>query len=81
MPNGRTDMGGAGAAVEVIVGLLVGGLMAAFLLPMVISEIVGVDVSSWSAGAAELWNLLPVIIVLAIFLFFVGLALDRANGV
>ncbi|WP_396614122.1 hypothetical protein ACH9L7_20385 (plasmid) [Haloferax sp. S1W] len=53
--------------------------MAAFLLPMAISEIVAVDTSMWGSGAAELWELLPVMIVLAIFLFFVGLALARGR--
>ena len=71
---------GASAAVEVIVGLVVGGLMAAFLLPMAINEIVGVSTTDWGSGAAELWGLLPVVIVLAVFLFFVGLALNRAEG-
>lgn len=70
---------GADEAVSVVVGLVVGGLMAAYLLPMAIEEIVAVDTSSWTAGAAELWELLPVMIVLAIFLFFVGLALQRGG--
>ena len=70
---------GADEAVQVVVGLVVGGLMAAFLLPIAIEEIVAVDTSSWTSGATELWELLPVMIVLAIFLFFVGLALQRAG--
>lgn len=72
---------GADRAVEIVVGLVVGGLMAAFLLPIAIEEIVSIDTTSWTAGAAELWELLPVMIVLAIFLFFVGLALERARSV
>lgn len=71
----------ASEGVNVVVGLVVGGLMAAFLLPIAIEEIVGVDTSSWTSGAAELWELLPVMIVLAIFLYFVGLALHRAGKV
>jgi small-conductance mechanosensitive channel len=69
----------ASGAVDLVVGLVVGGLMAAFLLPIAIDEITGVDTSSWDSGAASLWNILPVIMVLAIFLFFVGIALVRSG--
>jgi uncharacterized membrane protein YgaE (UPF0421/DUF939 family) len=70
---------GAGDAVDVVVGLVVAGLMAAYLLPLAIEEIVNIDTTSWTNGAGELWELLPVMIVLAIFLFFVGLAIDRGR--
>lgn len=69
--------GGADQAVNLVVALVVAGLMAAFLLPIAIDEISSVETSSWDEGAAALWNILPVMVVLAIFLFFVGLALSR----
>lgn len=74
----RAQMGGgASRATNLVVGLVVAGLMAAFLLPVAINEIVSVNTSNWnSSGAASLWNILPVMVVLAIFLFFVGLALN-----
>jgi len=76
--DNRAQMsGGAGKAVNLVVALVVAGLMAAFLLPIAIDEISAVDTSSWDDGAAALWNILPVMVVLAIFLFFVGLALSR----
>lgn len=75
--RGQIGGGGAGRAVNLVVALVVAGLMAAFLLPIAIDEISAVDTSSWDGGAAALWNILPVMIVLAIFLFFVGLALSR----
>ena len=70
---------GASTAVNLVVGLVVGGLMAAFLLPIAIDEIASVDTTSWDNGAAAMWGILPVMIVLAIFLFFVGLALSRSR--
>lgn len=77
--DSRAQMsGGAGRATNLVVALVVGGLMAAFLLPIAIDEIAGVDTSSWDDGAASLWEILPVIIVLAIFLFFVGRALQSS---
>lgn len=69
--------GGAKTAVNLVVGLMVGGIVAAFLLPVAINEIVGVDTSSWSGGASSLWDILDIIIVLAVFLFFIGLALKK----
>jgi len=66
---------GADKAVNLVVGLMVGGLVAAFLLPVAINEIVGVDTSSWGSGASSIWNIMDLIIVLAVFLFFIGIAL------
>jgi hypothetical protein len=71
---------GADKAVNVVVSILVASLMAAYLLPMAINEIANVDTSSWTAGAAELWQLIPVMIVLSIFLFFTWMAVQRAGG-
>lgn len=72
---------GADNAVNLVVALVVGGLMAAFLLPIAIDEIATVDTSSWTSGAAAMWDILPVMIVLAIFLFFVGVALRRSGRI
>jgi len=71
----RAQTGGANDATNLVVGLVVAGLMAAFLLPIAIQEITNVSTTGWSDGAASLWGVLPIMIVLAIFLFFTGLAL------
>lgn len=70
---------GADNATNLVVGLVVAGLMAAFLLPIAIEEIANVSTTGWSDGAASLWQVLPIMIVLAIFLFFVGLALQTRS--
>jgi len=75
----RGQTTGASRAVNLVVALVVGGLMAAFLLPIAIDEIANVDTSSWDNGAAALWNIIPVMVVLSVFLFFVGLALARSD--
>lgn len=75
----RAQMNGADSGTELIVGLVVASLMAAYLLPLAIEEIADVDTTGWTEGAASLWDLLPVMIVLGIFLFFVGLALSVRN--
>jgi hypothetical protein len=75
--DSRAQVGGANRATNLVVGLVVAGLMAAFLLPIAIEEITNTSTSNWSDGAASLWSVLPIMIVLAIFLFFVGLALQN----
>lgn len=75
----RAQSGASQEAVNVVVGLLVGALMAAYLLPMAIDEIMAVDTGSWTGGSGALWDLLPVMIVLAIFLFFVNMAVERSE--
>lgn len=71
----------ANEAVGLVVALMVGGLVAAFLLPVAIDEIVGVSTSSWGSGASSLWGVMDLIIVLAVFLFFIGVALAASNRV
>jgi hypothetical protein len=72
--------GMGGRAVELVVALTVGGIVAAFLLPVAINELVNVDTTNWSSGAASLWDIMDLIVVLAVFLFFIGLAMRRRNG-
>lgn len=68
-------------AVRLVVALTIGGLVAAFLLPVALEEIVNVDTSNYSSGAASLWNIMDIIITLAVFLFFTGVALAAMNKV
>lgn len=75
----RAQMGSAKTAVTLVVALMVGGIVAAFLLPVAINEIVSVDTSNWGSGAASLWDILDLIIVLAVFLFFIGVALAASD--
>lgn len=70
----------ANRAVNLVVALTVGGIVAAFLLPVALDEIVGVNTSNYSSGAQSLWDILDLIIVLAVFLFFIGLAMRRRSG-
>lgn len=68
-------------SVNVIVGLTVGGLVASYLIPLVVDELVNVDTAAWSSGAAEMWGILDLIIVLVIMLTFLGFAINRAGKV
>lgn len=71
----------ANRAVGLVVALTVGGLVAAFLLPVAIDELVAVDTTNWGSGASSIWDIMDLIVVLAVFLFFIGVALAASNKV
>jgi hypothetical protein len=73
--RGQSASGGVG----LVVTLTVAALVAAFLIPVAIDELVSVDTSSWGSGASSLWEIMDLIVVLAIFLFMIGLAISRSN--
>lgn len=66
---------GVNRGVGIIVTIVVTLIVAAFLVPVAIDEIVAVDTSSWSSGAQSLWDILDLIGVLVVFLFVLGYAL------
>lgn len=73
--------GGAKEVIALVIALTVGAIVAAFLLPVGLDELVGVDTSNYSSGAQSLWDILDVIVVLALFLFFIAVALGAADRV
>lgn len=80
--RGQANLNGmAMTAVSLIVALVVGAIVAAFLIPIGIDEIVAVDTSAWGDGATAMWDVLDAIIVLAVFLFFVAVALGAADRI
>ena len=52
---------GAMVAVSLVVALVVASLVAAFLLPIGIDEIIAVDTAAWSDGATAMWDILDVL--------------------
>lgn len=66
---------GVNRGVGIIVTIVVTLIVAAFLVPVAIDEIVAVDTSNWSSGAQSLWDILDLIGVLVVFLFVLGYAL------
>ena len=67
----------ADRAVSVIVAVLVASLLTAFLVPIAVDEMFAVDTSGWGEAAGTMWELLPMMAVLAVFLFFVQVAIRR----
>ena len=81
---GRGERGQAGAmqVVGLVVALTVGAIVAAFLLPIGIEELTNASLGAdASEGAEALWGILDVIIVLAVFLFFIAVAMRATKKV
>ncbi|MFP4017837.1 MAG: hypothetical protein ACOCT9_00995 [archaeon] len=58
--------------IDIAVAVLVVGLLTAYLLPIAITELVGVDTGEWGEAEAQLFELLPLFFVLAIVLFVIN---------
>lgn len=57
--------------VGVVMGLLIAGLLIAYLLPVAIEAIIDVDTASWGQES-ELWSLIPLFLVLVPIIALVG---------
>jgi len=73
------DDRGVSDGIDLAVTLSIGALMVGVLVPMGVDEIVAVDTTSWPAAATTVWDLLPVMVGIAVLLFFIGYALNKAD--
>lgn len=62
--------------VGIVVALTVGLLMAAFLLPVAIDEFNAVDTASWASGTVAIWDIVPLISIVVLFLTMIGWAVS-----
>lgn len=62
--------------IMVPIGLGVAALVAAFVVPVGLDEIVNVSNSNYSSGAQSLWNNLDLFVTLAVLGVFIGYMLD-----
>jgi len=56
-----------------IVGLAVGAIIAAAILPSAITDIVGANTTGWDTGTVAVWGLMSVLIALAAGMLFLRL--------
>lgn len=56
----------------IVMGLLVAGILIAYLLPVSIDAINGVDTSAWDSDTADLWGLFPLFLVLVPLIAIIG---------
>jgi preprotein translocase subunit SecY len=64
---------------EKVIAVAVGIFIAAYVLPSAITAIFAVNTTTWSTDAQNMWAVLPVIGVLAIFLAFIYLAKKKVG--
>ena len=80
--SGKRGQMGAMKVVSLVVALTVGAIVTAFLLPIGVEPIANETLSGDPSGGAEaLWGILDVIIVLAVFLFFVAVGLAATDRI
>ena len=60
-----------------IIKILVGIIVAAVLVPVIITQIVTADQSGWDAGSVAIWGILGIFVVLAVFLWLVKVAVGK----
>ena len=72
MANTMMDRG-----VKMAVGIFVVFILMANLIPTAFDQIFNASTSSWSSDVVTLWELLPLMGVIAILLLLVGWATDR----
>ena len=60
--------------VGMVVAFTVSAILVAFLLTVGINQIVDVDTSNWSSGAQSIWGIMDLILILGIFLLWIGWA-------
>lgn len=65
--------------VGLVVGILIVGIMTAYLAPIFIDELNAVDTSGWGDAEAALFGILGLLFILAILLFVVSWAIDAAD--
>jgi len=56
----------------IILGLLISGILIAYLLPVALDSIAGVDTSAWSSDVADLWGLFNIFLVLVPLIALIG---------
>jgi len=57
-----------------LVSLFVGIILTASLLPTAINTIVSTDTTSWGANLTNIWDVLPVIALIGVFLMYLKTA-------
>lgn len=60
----------------VVVGLAVGLIVVAYLLPVAMDEFFAVDTTSWDTEVADLWPLIPLFVILGLVIAFIIRAVD-----
>lgn len=60
----------------VVVGLAVGIIVVAYLVPVALDQFFAVDTSAWDDEVADLWPLIPLFVILGLVIAFIVRAVD-----
>jgi protein-S-isoprenylcysteine O-methyltransferase Ste14 len=74
---GKTSQRGVSAAGFVI-AISVAALVASIIVPIAFGQFFSTDTSSWDAQTILIWGIVPLVVVLAIVLWFLNKADDQA---
>ena len=61
-----------------VIGIAVAALIVAIIVPIAFGQFFAVDTGSWDAQTILIWGIIPLVIILAIVLFFLNKADDQA---
>lgn len=61
-----------------VIGIAVAALVVAIIIPVAFSQFFSTVTTSWDAQTILIWGIIPVIVILAIVLFFLNKADDQA---
>lgn len=75
----KSDVSQRGAGMTTfVIGIAVAALVVAIIVPIAFSQFFSTDTGSWDAQTILIWGIIPVVIILAIVLFFLNKADDQA---
>jgi flagellar biosynthesis protein FlhB len=61
-----------------VIGISVAALVVAIIVPIAFGQFFSVDTTSWGAETTLIWAVIPVVVILALVLFFLNKADDQA---
>jgi hypothetical protein len=61
-----------------VIGIAVAALVVAIIIPVAFSQFFATVTTSWDAQTILIWGIIPVIVILAIVLFFLNKADDQS---
>lgn len=61
-----------------VIGIAVAALVVAIIVPIAFGQFFSTDTGSWDAQTILIWGIIPLVVILAIVLFFLNKADDQA---
>jgi hypothetical protein len=83
MPDAKTNrflaVGQRGASMtSYVIGIAVAALVVSIIVPIAFGQFFSTDTASWDAQTILIWGIIPLVVILAIVLFFLNKADDQS---